>query len=303
MESARGPSRDKLLPDWADLGYAFQPITLVVALEGNLTSKVWDVNYGWRTQLRPHTLDFLVECQNLGYEVVIVSSQPFLYSAEVIEKLQVLVGKRLGLSEEEAQQTPIFNVLFRDSLYRDTDGSLLKDISKLNRDPARVIFVDSSVRAVSLQPENAIVLPEFDPSGESSRNSSGAASSSEGDEALGKVLQNFLHEIQRQNVKDVRPILRSRKKGHDDTAPFDLGSWERVMRKVAQRSVERKGTLMGMMQGAAQQQLLQQQQLQLQQEQAQQQQQEQQQREKGGQAEGNGSSGKGSGGVLGWFGL
>ena len=60
MERARGPSSDKLLLDWVDLGYPSPPLTVVVSLERVLISRVWSADYGWRTQVRLLLLLLLV---------------------------------------------------------------------------------------------------------------------------------------------------------------------------------------------------------------------------------------------------
>ena len=55
--------------------------------------------------------------------------------------------------------------LFREST-RSVDGSVVKDLSYLNRDLSKVIIMDTDPEHVALQPENAIVLPKWkgDPS-------------------------------------------------------------------------------------------------------------------------------------------
>lgn len=51
--------------------------------------------------------------------------------------------------------------LFREST-RSLNGTVTKDLNYLNRDLSKVIILDAHPEHVSLQPNNAIVLPKWD---------------------------------------------------------------------------------------------------------------------------------------------
>lgn len=51
--------------------------------------------------------------------------------------------------------------LFREST-RSINGSVKKDLSYLNRDLSKVIILDTHPDHVSLQPENAIIVPKWE---------------------------------------------------------------------------------------------------------------------------------------------
>ena len=50
--------------------------------------------------------------------------------------------------------------LFREST-RSVNGSIVKDLSYLNRDLSKVVIIDTDSEHVSTHPENAIVLPKW----------------------------------------------------------------------------------------------------------------------------------------------
>jgi mitochondrial import inner membrane translocase subunit TIM50 len=82
--------------------------------------------------------------------------------------------------------------LFREGT-RHLNGKIVKDISYLNRDPSKVIVLDTVPEHVCLQPENAIILPKWkgDPK----------------DKGLVAMIP-FLESIGIYKPADVRPILK-----------------------------------------------------------------------------------------------
>lgn len=136
------PVWDKLLPDPLPFPYS-RPYTLVLDLDQLLVASHWSTSSGWRTAKRPG-LDYFLGYLSQWYEIVIFTSQPFYVVEKIIEKL-------------DPDRRYIAYQLFRESC-RQQDGKLIKDISHLNRDPRKVILLDTNPEHVSLQPENAIVM-------------------------------------------------------------------------------------------------------------------------------------------------
>ncbi|NWI56839.1 TIM50 translocase, partial [Calyptomena viridis] len=94
--------------------------------------------------------------------------------------------------------------LFRDAT-RYMDGHHVKDISCLNRDPARVVVVDCRRESFRLQPRNGLGLPRWDGRSE--------------DRAL-YDLAAFLKTIAVSGVSDVRNVLDNYAAEEDPLAAF-----------------------------------------------------------------------------------
>ncbi|NWW83574.1 TIM50 translocase, partial [Climacteris rufus] len=94
--------------------------------------------------------------------------------------------------------------LFRDAT-RYMDGHHVKDISCLNRDPARVVVVDWRRESFRLQPYNGLALPRW----------AGASD----DRALYE-LAAFLKTIALSGVEDVRTVLENYSLEDDPLAAF-----------------------------------------------------------------------------------
>ncbi|WFC98803.1 mitochondrial inner membrane protein required for protein import [Malassezia yamatoensis] len=139
------PVWEKLLPDPLPFPYS-RPYTLVLDLDQLLVSSQWSTNTGWRTAKRPG-LDYFLGYLSQWYEIVIFTTQPFYVVEKIIEKL-------------DPDRRYIAYQLFRESCLQ-KDGKLIKDLTYLNRDPRRVIMIDTNPEHVSMQPENAILLPPW----------------------------------------------------------------------------------------------------------------------------------------------
>ena len=97
-----------------------------------------------------------------------------------------------------------------------TDQTYIKDLSKMNRDLGRIIVVDCDPRCVKLHPENAIIVPSFEPdaaaaaaaeearqagkSEEEVARAAAAAKAYASDEVFGEALQHFMREVAMKNV-------------------------------------------------------------------------------------------------------
>ncbi|KAK9714392.1 hypothetical protein RND81_06G090900 [Saponaria officinalis] len=133
------PLSDKLLPD---LPPQVQIYTLVVDLNETLVYSDWKRERGWRTFKRPGVDAFL---EHLGqyYEIVVYSDSLQMYVDPIIERLDEKHSIAHRLSRAA-------------TLYK--DGKHYRDLSKLNRDPRRVIYISGHALEQCLQPENCVQI-------------------------------------------------------------------------------------------------------------------------------------------------
>ncbi|GBC07744.1 hypothetical protein RclHR1_07670009 [Rhizophagus clarus] len=200
------PSSDKLLPDQDSLPPPPSQYTLVINLDQTLIYSTWDRENGWRTAKRPGVDYFLFFVANL-FEVVIFTSQPSYVAEQILAKLDPL-----GLVPYR---------LYREST-RYVEGKIVKDISKLNRDPSKIIIMDSNPDSYSLQPENAIAVPPW--KGDSK------------DTFLIDILP-FLESFPLFAVNDVRQVLPQYK---EENIPKAYTEWEEQWSKQQQLEWEKK---------------------------------------------------------------
>ncbi|KAH6897955.1 import inner membrane translocase subunit tim-50 [Coprinopsis sp. MPI-PUGE-AT-0042] len=155
-----------------------KPYTLVVSLDDLLITSTWDRQHGWRTAKRPG-VDYFLAYISQFFEVVVFTSQPTYTALPILEKM-------------DRYNFFISHRLCREGT-RHLNGKIVKDISYLNRDPSKVIVLDTVPEHVCLQPENAIILPKWkgDPK----------------DKGLVAMIP-FLESIGIYKPADVRPILQ-----------------------------------------------------------------------------------------------
>ncbi|NWT88939.1 TIM50 translocase, partial [Lanius ludovicianus] len=140
------PTSPKLLPDPLREPYYQPPYTLVIELTGVLLHPEWSLVTGWRFKKRPGIEHLLQQLAPL-YEIVVFTSETGMTAFPLIDSIDPhgFVSYRL----------------FRDAT-RYMDGHHVKDISCLNRDPARVVVVDWCRDSFRLQPYNGLALPRWD---------------------------------------------------------------------------------------------------------------------------------------------
>ncbi|WVN87596.1 uncharacterized protein L203_102779 [Cryptococcus depauperatus CBS 7841] len=172
------PAFKTLLPDPLPPPHQ-RPYTLVIDLEGLLVHSSWDRVHGWRTAKRPG-VDYFLGYLSQFYEIVLFTSQPLYTAAPVVEKI-------------DPYQAFMPYRLFREST-RYVNGKVVKDLTYLNRDPRKVVVLDTNAEHVALQPENGIVIKPWD--GRS------------GDKGLIDMIP-FLESIGIFAPADVRPILQA----------------------------------------------------------------------------------------------
>uniref|UniRef100_A0A8C3BXF0 Mitochondrial import inner membrane translocase subunit TIM50 n=1 Tax=Cairina moschata TaxID=8855 RepID=A0A8C3BXF0_CAIMO len=144
---------------------------------------------GWRFKKRPGIESLLQQLAPL-YEIVVFTSETGMTAFPLIDSIDPhgFVSYRL----------------FRDAT-RYMDGHHVKDISCLNRDPAKVVVVDCRKEAFCLQPYNGLALRRWDGSSD--------------DRAL-YDLAAFLKTIALSGVEDVRTVLENYALEDDPLAAF-----------------------------------------------------------------------------------
>ncbi|NWW20882.1 TIM50 translocase, partial [Falcunculus frontatus] len=183
------PTSAKLLPDPLREPYYQPPYTLVIELTGVLLHPEWSLVTGWRFKKRPGIEHLLQQLAPL-YEIVIFTSETGMTAFPLIDSID--------------PHGFVSYQLFRDAT-RYMDGHHVKDISCLNRDPARVVVVDWRRDSFRLQPYNGLALPRWDGGSE--------------DRAL-YDLAAFLKTIALSGVEDVRTVLENYSLEDDPLAAF-----------------------------------------------------------------------------------
>ncbi|CAF0745436.1 unnamed protein product [Didymodactylos carnosus] len=139
-QTIKDPTSDKLLPD--PLHPSIQPLyTLVIEMSGILLNPEWTYGTGWRYKKRPGLDYFLNEVGYPIYEIVIYTKETTWAANSVIDTMDV--GHK------------IMHRIFRENT-RFIKGTHIKDLSCLNRDLKKIIFLDWDEAAYSLQPRNAL---------------------------------------------------------------------------------------------------------------------------------------------------
>ncbi|XP_041352373.1 mitochondrial import inner membrane translocase subunit TIM50-C-like [Gigantopelta aegis] len=189
-EKIQEPSRQKLLPDPLEYPYVQPRYTLVLEMTGVLVHPDWTYGTGWRFKKRPGIDHFLQSVAPPLFEIVIYTSEHGYMADALINSLD-----------------PNGFIMYR--LYRDTtrymDGHHVKDLSCLNRDLSKVIFLDWNPQSFKLQPKNTFRLKKW--SGE------------DGDTTL-YDLGNFLKTVGTSGVEDVRDVMEYYSQFDDPIAAF-----------------------------------------------------------------------------------
>ncbi|ODV64229.1 protein translocase subunit TIM50 [Ascoidea rubescens DSM 1968] len=172
------PAFEELLPPSPPEPYK-RPLTLVIGLENLLVHSEWTKDGGWRTAKRPG-LDYFLSYLSLYYEIVIFSSNSFMYNERTIERL-------------DPNKLHISYALHREAA-RYVDGKIIKDLSLMNRDLGKIIIVDTDPNCFELQPDNAIGMKPWD---------------GKPDDKLIRLIPILEYIAAQPNIKDIRPIIRT----------------------------------------------------------------------------------------------
>lgn len=203
-EHVRGftePSSEKLLPD---LHPQEQHVfTLVLDLNETLLYSDWKRDRGWRTFKRPGVDDFLEHLAQF-YEIIVYSDQQAMYVDPIVDRLDGKHCIRYRLSRAAT---------------RYQDGKHYRDLSKLNRDPSRILYVSGNALESCLQPENCVPVKPW---------------KCEADDTALVDLIPFLEYVARHRPADIRPVLSSYH-GHDIAKEFIERSKEHQRRMQEQK--------------------------------------------------------------------
>ncbi|KAG9441042.1 hypothetical protein H6P81_016896 [Aristolochia fimbriata] len=203
-EHVRGftePESEKLLPDLPPEGQ--NVFTLVLDLSETLIYSDWKRERGWRTFKRPGVDAFLEHLAHF-YEIVVYTDQTGTYTDSVIERLDQKGCIQFRLSRSATK-------------YK--DGKHYRDLTKLNRDPSRVIYVSGHALEGSLQPENCVEIKPW---------------KLEADDTTLLDLIPFLEYVALHKPADIRPVLASYQ-GQDIASEFIQRSQEHKRRMQEQK--------------------------------------------------------------------
>lgn len=188
-EHVRGftePSSDKLLPDLHPMEQ--NAFTLVLDLNETLIYSDWKRDRGWRTFKRPGVDAFLEHLAKF-YEIVVYSDQLNMYVDPSVERLDPNHYIRFKLSRSATKYQ---------------NQKHYRDLSMLNRDPSRILYLSGNALETSLQPENCVPIKPWKGEPE--------------DTALLDIIP-FLEYVATHRPADIRPVLASYK-GHDIAKEF-----------------------------------------------------------------------------------
>uniref|UniRef100_A0A9J2P9V7 Mitochondrial import inner membrane translocase subunit TIM50 n=1 Tax=Ascaris lumbricoides TaxID=6252 RepID=A0A9J2P9V7_ASCLU len=172
------PSREVLLPDPLPAPYLQPKYTLVIEMKNVLIAPEWTYKTGHRFVKRP-ALDYFLDIVGYpNFEVVIYTCESSMSAPQVIESFD-----------------PKQRIMYK--LYRDCtkymNGHHVKDLSRLNRDLSKVIYIDYDPKSFQLNPENVLRVPKW----EGDMNDTSLVD-----------LAELLKTIHLSDVDDVRPTLQ-----------------------------------------------------------------------------------------------
>ncbi|XP_010241410.1 PREDICTED: mitochondrial import inner membrane translocase subunit TIM50-like [Nelumbo nucifera] len=195
------PLSEKLLPDLHPLEQ--HVFTLVLDLNETLIHSDWKRDRGWRTFKRPGVDSFLEHLAQF-YEIVVYSDQLSMYVDPILERLDKkgCIHYRLSRSATRYQ-----------------DGKHYRDLSKLNRDPSRILYVSGHALESSLQPENCVPIKPW---------------KLEADDTALLDLIPFLEYVAHHRPADIRLVLASYQ-GRDIATEFIERSKEHQRRMQEQK--------------------------------------------------------------------
>ncbi|KAJ4918017.1 Mitochondrial import inner membrane translocase subunit TIM50 [Raphanus sativus] len=152
--------------------------TLVLDLNETLLYTDWKRERGWRTFKRPG-VDAFLEHLSKFYEILVYSDQMDMYVGPVCEKLDPNGYIRYKLARGATKYD---------------NGKHYTDLSKLNRDPKRILYESRNAFNTSLQPENCVPIKPY---------------KLESDDTALVDLIPFLEYVARNGPADIRPVLAS----------------------------------------------------------------------------------------------
>ncbi|KAL5126257.1 Mitochondrial import inner membrane translocase subunit TIM50 [Glycine soja] len=177
VRSYTEPYTDKLLPDL--LPQEQHVFTLVLDLNETLIHYIWTRDTGWQTFKRPGVDAFLEHLAQF-YEIVVYTDEQNMFVDPVIERLDTKHCIRYRLSRPATKYQ---------------DGKHFRDLSKLNRNPGKVLYLSGHALESCLQPENCLPIKAWQ-------------QQDIDDTALLDFIP-FLEFVARSSPPDIRPVLAS----------------------------------------------------------------------------------------------
>lgn len=187
----------KLLPDMDPNSQRARVFTLVLDLNDTLVYTDWKPERGWKTFKRPG-VDAFLERLSQYYEIIVYTDQPSEYADPIARRLDRV------------------NCVLSKFATKYQNGQRYRDLSKLNRDPARIIYVSGHALESCLQPENSVPVKAW---------------KLEADDRSLLDLIPFLEYVGRYKPEDIRTTLATYK-DHDIPTEFSRrakigGLWRR----------------------------------------------------------------------------
>ncbi|XP_023534832.1 mitochondrial import inner membrane translocase subunit TIM50 [Cucurbita pepo subsp. pepo] len=195
------PNAEMLLPELHPMER--HVFTLVLDLNETLVYSDWTRERGWQTFKRPGVDSFLEHLAQF-YEIVIYSDQSNMYVDPVIDRLDPKHCIRYRLSRAATKYE---------------NGKHYRDLSKLNRDPRKIIYLSGHALDSSLQPENSVPIKPW---------------KCEADDTALLDFIPFLEFVARNSPADIRQVLESYK-GCDIPTEFIRRSKEHQRRIQEQK--------------------------------------------------------------------
>ncbi|KAG2678233.1 hypothetical protein I3843_12G136000 [Carya illinoinensis] len=177
VQSFAEPYAEKLLPD---LHPAERHVfTLVLDLQETLIHYDWTREKGWQTLKRPGVDSFLEHLAQF-YEIVVYSDEQSMFVDPVVERLDPKHCIRYRLSKGATKYQ---------------NGIHYRDLSKLNRDPGKILYLSGHALEGCLQPENCVPVKPW--------------KQHETDDTALLDFIPFLEFVARTSPPDIRPVLAS----------------------------------------------------------------------------------------------
>ncbi|KAF7815911.1 mitochondrial import inner membrane translocase subunit TIM50 [Senna tora] len=177
IQSYTEPYSDKLLPDL--LPQERHVFTLVLDLNETLIHYTWTRDTGWQTFKRPGVDAFLEHLAQF-YEIVVYTDEQNMFVDPVIDRLDTKHCIRYRLARPATKYQ---------------EGKHYRDLSKLNRDPGKVLYLSGHALESCLQPENCVPIKPWQQNDKE-------------DTALLDFIP-FLEFVARSSPPDIRPVLTS----------------------------------------------------------------------------------------------
>ncbi|XP_028768213.1 mitochondrial import inner membrane translocase subunit TIM50 [Neltuma alba] len=177
VQSYTEPYSDKLLPDL--LPQEQHVFTLVLDLNETLIHYIWTRDTGWQTFKRPGVDAFLEHLAQF-YEIVVYTDEQNMFVDPVLDRLDTKHCIRYRLSRPATKYQ---------------DGKHYRDLSKLNRDPRKVLYLSGHALESCLQHENCVPVKPWQQNDKE-------------DTALLDFIP-FLEFVARSSPADIRPVLAS----------------------------------------------------------------------------------------------